>query len=713
MHKVLEIFSVTDLSVLPHVLVDLMEVCYRADVGFEKLAENIEKDPALCAQVLSLAGSRGLLKSGRMGSLPDLLSKLGRHAIKAIAVTSATRPPDRSGRNDSSRELISFWKHSVRCGLTSRQLANMTGYASPDEAYLAGLLHNIGQQVLASNHPQQCAALRQSAQLDTQQLLLEQEQFGIGHTDLGAELIESWGLNSFMADAARFHHQPLGYVLDAHPLVKIVYLADKLSHDESGPVDLAFDAADQLFGLARSAVADLISRAGEASGELGQSLQLRAGPDGEPESEATGLPTPGGRAAELNDRIHQIALLDGLRPISDTRTNEDSLLMALLCSAQLLTGSSRGACFLYHRPSDTFRGTNPFNSTDLISDLRVQAEPGRSLICQSLLEDRVLHSLGDDAPATTVVDRQIMGCLQSPGLLVLPLRQEQSRVGALVLGLGSSQQGRVESGMEVLEQFSADAASELLKMRARMPVQSDNDEASKAATTRTRQIVHEVNNPLSIVRNYLHVLGMKLGGDHPAREDLAVMEEELQRAVTLMKQLTDSRQRVLTQEPVAINELVSDVARVTEESARNPGQISIELNLDQQLPVLISNSDALKQILINLIRNAREALEDTGKVTIRTLDRFRADGMPFVEIVVEDDGPGIPPEIQQGLFSPMATIKGESHAGLGLSIVKNLVEEMGGSVSFDGDFENGARFCVSLPRVLADRRATDSQGERL
>ena len=708
-NKLLQLFSVTDLTALPHVLVELVEACYRVDATFDELAVWVEKDPAMCAQVLALAGSRGLLADRELLSFPNLLAKLGRHAIKALALTNATRQAEQIGNDEALDALIEFWKRSTRCALTSRQLARLTGYESPDEAYLAGLLHNIGQLVLASRHPQQFASLKAATQLDTQQLLLEQEQFGVGHTELGAELIESWGLNSYMADAARYHHQPLGYMLDAHPLVKVVFLADKLSHGESGPVAEAFAVADQLFGLGQGAVAELMSSSGEASSELGQSLDLRSGRAGDAQAEKMTAKAVGGKSAELADRVQQIALLDSLRPRCDG--GENALLLALQSSLQLQTGCSRSACFLFDSESNVLRGNNPFASMDRIAGLKIALEAGRSLVAQSVMERQMLHSLSDDSPALTVVDRQILGCLQSEGILSLPLSKGRQPIGALVMGVNSEQVKRLESQAALLTAFAADAADDLLQQRASELSLGNPVDSSNVSAARTRQIVHEVNNPLSIVRNYMQVLGMKLGGDHPAQKDLQIMQEELVRMAGLMQQLVEQEKPELTREPVVINSLVADVARLAGESVLKEHTIAIELDLDRQLPPVLSNASALKQILINLTRNAGEALGHEGKIRIRTRDWFQVDATPYVEIEVSDDGPGIPLVHQEGLFRPMTTTKGEGHSGIGLSIVKELVEELGGSIGFNSSEGTGTSFRLLLPRILAERRDRTAESE--
>jgi len=107
-------------------------------------------------------------------------------------------------------------------------------------------------------------------------------------------------------------------------------------------------------------------------------------------------------------------------------------------------------------------------------------------------------------------------------------------------------------------------------------------------------------------------------------------------------------------------------------------------------------------VLTNLLKNAAEALPPGGRVRIETHDGVVLDGRPQVQIVIADDGPGLPDDILQNIFTPVASAKGPPHSGLGLVIVKNLLSEMNGSIVVQSTPERGTRFEILLPRELPD-----------
>ena len=224
---------------------------------------------------------------------------------------------------------------------------------------------------------------------------------------------------------------------------------------------------------------------------------------------------------------------------------------------------------------------------------------------------------------------------------------------------------------------------------------ADPDQILKA---RAREVIHEVRNPLSIINNYLEILGIKLEGDDPAQQDLETIRSEIHRINTILEKL--SQPHVVESDetaPVDVNALVADLSHMFQTSLFAAHDIEISLNLDESMPPMLTSEDAIKQIYTNLVKNAVEALPAEGLVMVYTQDQVNVDGNAHFEICVADDGPGIPPEILPNLFTPVQTTKGEGHAGLGLTIVKNLVNELHGSISCRSS-DKGTSFHILLPR---------------
>ena len=156
---------------------------------------------------------------------------------------------------------------------------------------------------------------------------------------------------------------------------------------------------------------------------------------------------------------------------------------------------------------------------------------------------------------------------------------------------------------------------------------------------------------------------------------------------------------------VDVNRLLSEQVTLLRKTILAPAGIRDHLSLKQDLPGAAADEDSLKQVFLNLIKNAAEAMPQGGNLHIRTdyIDET-ASGLPGgsqtggrVEITIKDDGPGIPENIRSRLFEPFISSKGADHRGLGLSIVHSIIKELNGTITCEADSQIGTCFVISLP----------------
>jgi len=214
-------------------------------------------------------------------------------------------------------------------------------------------------------------------------------------------------------------------------------------------------------------------------------------------------------------------------------------------------------------------------------------------------------------------------------------------------------------------------------------------------------MTHEINNPLSIAQNHLHILSVSEHHSSQQRESIQVIQEEIIRASNLLKQHVDgSHVQSNKRYAVNINEILCDLLLVFEDGLTEEQRIDTERQLDKAMPPIFIDDSKLKQILTNLLKNAFESLGNEGWLSVRSQDNVIINGEPFIEIQIADDGPGVPKSIIGHLFSPITTLKGEDHSGLGLSIVKELTNELEGSVSYRREFDGTTIFSLFFPRKI-------------
>jgi two-component system NtrC family sensor kinase len=216
-------------------------------------------------------------------------------------------------------------------------------------------------------------------------------------------------------------------------------------------------------------------------------------------------------------------------------------------------------------------------------------------------------------------------------------------------------------------------------------------------------IAHEINNPLAIIRQeaeYAQFLLKK--PDSGESLDLTELNDSLREIITQVDRsreithnlLDFARKREPVLQQVQINRLIEDMARLVEKEAKNKN-IVLSRAYAPDLPVVTSDPPLLRQVILNLLNNASQAIGRDGRITITTAR------LPDQEIMitVQDSGPGIPPAILPKIFDPFFTTKPQGQGtGLGLAICHGIIQKLGGRITAASEPGQGAVFTMVLPQ---------------
>ncbi len=218
-------------------------------------------------------------------------------------------------------------------------------------------------------------------------------------------------------------------------------------------------------------------------------------------------------------------------------------------------------------------------------------------------------------------------------------------------------------------------------------------------------IAHELNNPLTGVLTFSHLVRKQLPDDSPEAEDLDLVIQETKRCATIIRRLLDfAREKTPEKKYSDINQLIEDTTQLIGQSAQ-VADIDIILDLDEALPAVWIDEDLVKQVIMNVLVNAQHAIEDGGRITVRTRvrnDRPGADveagPVPLAEITIIDTGCGIPEENLQRIFDPFFTTKGVGKGtGLGLSVSHGTIQAHEGLIEVQSKPGVGTEFRIYLP----------------
>jgi two-component system NtrC family sensor kinase len=209
-------------------------------------------------------------------------------------------------------------------------------------------------------------------------------------------------------------------------------------------------------------------------------------------------------------------------------------------------------------------------------------------------------------------------------------------------------------------------------------------------------IAHEINNPLTGVLTFAHLIRDRQDAESQDREDVELVIQETQRAAEVVQGLLDfARERPVAKVQLDVNAVIQRMVRLVE-NQKEMRRVHIEQEYAEDLPDILGDANQLQQVLLNLFLNAAAAMPQGGTLNVTT----RVDDSD-VTIVVADDGCGIEREHLDQIFDPFFTTKPVGQGtGLGLSVSYGIIEQHGGSIEVDSEPGRGSTFTIRLPIIV-------------
>lgn len=637
---------VPDLHAHPLILAQILDELGGLDTAAPETAEWLLSDPALAAAILASHPEALARVEPR-----SLLQYLDGDDLKQWLVMAAVKAQGRA----TTPPRLQDWHESISCAHLCRGLAQRLGYPDPQEAYLAGLLHNLDRYA---------------------------DQTGLQTTpgfQQAARMLAGCPYGPALSAALRVQDETSSRLAEALPLARLLRVARA---SVAGTGDAYRLAATLLPDLTPDDLDALRRQAEQAVAGIRQRL---AGYE----------PANAPRQERLNATLAEYFLIEQARSrLSGARTEAEVLDTALpLLERQLRI---RQPIYLVHdRAADTLA---PFPGSRH-PGLLIRLQGSNSASAWAISSRMPVLFATHDTESVSLLDIQLAWQAGASTVLAIPVG-EPTIEGVLFGCVGQQQAALLEKLTPYLGRLGRLIGRALKRARAHSaaagtPAESELDQFRAKA----RRTAHEINNPLGIARNYLAILDAKLAEQDQAADELGIIRDELNRIPRLLQTLTGDDAGLPPQRVNCdINAIVLDLARVAE-SAIPPGRrIRIAARTEANLPIIRSDPGKLKQLLVNLILNALEACPDNGLVGIDAYTSIDMRGARQVLISVRDNGAGIAPDRLARLFEPADSAKGGQHAGLGLTIVKTLATELGMTVSCRSDTQ-GTTFQIASMAV--------------
>jgi len=315
-----------------------------------------------------------------------------------------------------------------------------------------------------------------------------------------------------------------------------------------------------------------------------------------------------------------------------------------------------------------------------------------AIIVSTLVQRIVYRPLSDLKEGS---ERWAEGDLEHP----IPIRSDDE-LGQLAVSFNSMTRRLRKSRAELqdwgrtLEQKVEEATHELKIAQA----EAARSEKLASVGQLAAGIAHELNNPLTGVLTFSHLVRKQLPDDSPEAEDLDLVIQETKRCAVIIRRLLDfAREKTPEKKYSDINKLIKETTYLIHQSAQ-VADIDIILDLDEAIPAVWIDEDLVKQVIMNMLVNAQHAIDDGGTISIKTRDRRQDEKNDMVEISITDTGCGISEENLQRIFDPFFTTKVVGKGtGLGLSVSHGTIVAHGGTVEVSSEVGVGTEFRIYLP----------------
>ena len=225
------IANLGDLPPLPQVASQVLRVSADPDATAEDLRKVISMDQALTSQILKISNSAMFGMMREVTTLTQAIMTLGFSTIKSVVIASSAKNLYHRGAVGLQERLI--WEHALVSAIASRAFAKNLKFPRVEEAFIGGLLHDIGKSVMGVKFPERYGALLRTVYNEGGVCLqLELDTFGFDHAMVGEALVSQWNLAPSLQAAVRWHHDPLQAPAEHQPLTGIVALANHMALEQ-------------------------------------------------------------------------------------------------------------------------------------------------------------------------------------------------------------------------------------------------------------------------------------------------------------------------------------------------------------------------------------------------------------------------------------------------------------------------------------------------
>ncbi|MBI3089103.1 MAG: HDOD domain-containing protein [Candidatus Tectomicrobia bacterium] len=711
------------LPTLPVVAVELMGLTLDDSASIEKLARLISTDQALTLKVFKVANSPFYRRERRITTLPDAILLLGRKFLRSLVLSITVFDLFDSGEAPSGLNPPQLWVHSLAVAQCAKVLGAHLGAPNPEDCFVAGLLHDIGQLVLAHLYPEPYGeVLHRARELPCDLLAAENEVLSLDHATVGKWALERWQLPPQFVEAAWLHHCcfPGGVEVGSGAwLAGVVALSNGLCNSEGYTAHEGVPTAQLDVTTLRNlgvGEVELVRIADEVAAEL-------------PKLTATlHLPAPSRKTylsylQRSNLELGNLSLeLQQKMAALESRNNELLSIASLSAElhatseidelAKILVAAVLGGLEVEHVCCTIALGQQTVLRAEVSQTSEHEPQPTVSILTQG---DRGTQVYADStAHVELVANGKTVGFISVRRKQEAPPRQEfaSSLITFANIGALAIEQALTRHQLQDRTEELVATSRRLARAEGRLAAaqhQATRLERLKVLGELTASVLHDFKNSLSVLLGRAQLFLLECT-DEKLRRHAEIIEKIVLDASQMLSQLSTYGKESAEEAKVRLdlNAVAEEVVTLFEsrlKKLRLQG-VTIEVVKElQPLPPILAVASYLREALTNLLLNAIEAMPRGGRFTLSS----RQEGEEVV-LVLADTGVGMSPETLDRVGKLFYTTKGDAGTGIGISVTKSLVSRLNGSLSIASTEDVGTT--ITLRFRAAVEAVPQQEGKR-
>jgi len=433
-----------------------LELQARGELPEKIILQMISSDPALMIKAMRLYCSPGCLDSNRVTRLVQITRKLGTDVLHNLIVTTSTQRALLHSNPPDTNFVNAFWCHSYRSALLAEQLAKKSGYPFPEEAFLVGLIHDIGRLALQTSYPEIYTQFPHTLYHKKSVAKAEKYTFGLTHAEIGARTLQAWNLNSFIVDTVHYHLEPVSRIVTGFDLMKIVFLACRMTQSTARQISLSrFEKS--LLGLTSVQLLACIETAEKKLKKTASFFHMVFPEEKRKNQIEKSDPS-------LRQYIADYSIVRSALPNQRQMKEFPQIIRQIHQGLDILFGIKVALCLVVNSQQSSLHAVGYPDCTGwkLLLNISISLKTEKSPIIQSFTTGKLKISMNDDGGSKlSLADEQVMRILNSAGIISIPMIAYGVTVGVLVLGIQKEELRSVQKQQNRLEQFVVRSAKNI------------------------------------------------------------------------------------------------------------------------------------------------------------------------------------------------------------------------------------------------------------